>query len=126
MEQRLGNMRGREVWFDVVEKTGGPVGTGGDIVGGVVMDGEISKYDCKGLFSVAINGWDEEADVLRERIGIGVLRGPVLSDKLMDLAVKKLRAKLVIGRGWNAGDSIVRGIDGWVLSFVFLGGRWIS
>jgi hypothetical protein len=35
-------MRGGEVWFDVVEKTGGPVGACRDIVGGAVVDGEVS------------------------------------------------------------------------------------
>jgi hypothetical protein len=39
-------MRGRKIWFDVVEKTSGPVGAGRDVVGGVVMDGEVPKYDC--------------------------------------------------------------------------------
>jgi hypothetical protein len=69
---------------------------------------------------VAVDGWDEEVDVLREGVGIGVLGGPVLSDKLMDLVVEKLRAKLVVCRGRDAGDGIVRCIDGWVFSFVFL------
>jgi hypothetical protein len=75
------------------------------------------------LFGVAIDGWDEEADVLRERVGVSVLRGPVFSDKLVDLIVEKLRTELVIGRGWNAGDSIVRGIDGRVFSLGFLEGE---
>jgi hypothetical protein len=39
-------VRGREVWFDVVEETGGPVGAGWDVVGSVVMDGKVPKYDC--------------------------------------------------------------------------------
>jgi hypothetical protein len=73
---------------------------------------------------VAIDGWDEKADVLRERVGISsVLRGPVFSDKLVDLIVEKLRAELVIGRGWNAGDSIVRGIDRRIFSLGFLEGK---
>jgi hypothetical protein len=38
-------MRGRKIWLNVVEEAGGPVGAGRDIVGGVVMDGEISQYD---------------------------------------------------------------------------------
>jgi hypothetical protein len=35
-------MRGRKIWFDVVEKAGGPVGASRDIVGSVVMDGEVT------------------------------------------------------------------------------------
>jgi hypothetical protein len=72
---------------------------------------------------VAVDGWDEEADVLREGVGVGVVGGPVLSDELMDLAVEKFRAELVISRGRNAGDSIVGCIDGWVFSLVFLEGE---
>jgi hypothetical protein len=84
------------------------------------MDGKVSKEDCTGLFSVAVNGWDEEANVLRKGVGIGVLGGPVVSNKLMDLVVEEFRAELVISGGRNAGDRIVRCIDGWVISFVFL------
>jgi hypothetical protein len=69
---------------------------------------------------VAIDGWDEETDILGERVGVGVLGGPVLCDKLMDLTMEKLRAVLVLCRGRDTGDSIVRCIDGWVFSFVFL------
>jgi hypothetical protein len=35
-------MRGRKIGLDMVEEAGGPVGAGRDIVGGVVMDGEVS------------------------------------------------------------------------------------
>jgi hypothetical protein len=72
---------------------------------------------------MAIDGRDKEADVLREGVGICVLGGPVLGDKLMDLVVEKLRAELVISGGRNAGNSIVRCVDGWVLSFVLLEGE---
>jgi hypothetical protein len=72
---------------------------------------------------VAIDGWDKEADVLREWAGGGVLGGPVFSHKLMDLIVEKLRAKLVISGCRNAGNSIVRCIDGWVFSLVLLEGE---
>jgi hypothetical protein len=123
MEERLGDMRGREIWFDVVEKAGGSVGAGRDIVGGVVMNGEVSQYDSTWLFCVAIYGWDKEADVLRQGVGIGVLGGPVFSHKLMDLVVEKLRAELVFSGCRNAGNSIVRYIDGWVFSLVFLEGE---
>jgi hypothetical protein len=69
---------------------------------------------------VAIDGWDEEADVLREGVGVGVVRGPIFSDKLMDLTVEKFRAELVVSGGRDAGNSIVRCVDGWVFSLVFL------
>jgi hypothetical protein len=72
---------------------------------------------------MAIDGRDKEADVLREGVGIRVLGGPILGDKLMDLVVEKLRAELVISGGRNAGNSIVRCIDGWVFSFVLLEGE---
>jgi hypothetical protein len=52
-----------------------------------------------------------------------VLGGPVFSNKLMDLVVEKLRAELVISGGRNAGNSIVRCIDGWVFSLVLLEGE---
>jgi hypothetical protein len=99
-------MRGRKIGLDVVEETGGPVGAGRDIMGGVVMDGKVSEYHCTWLFCVAVDGWDEETDILGERVGIGVLGGPVLGDKLMDLTMEKFRAILVLRRDRDAGDSI--------------------
>jgi hypothetical protein len=69
---------------------------------------------------VAIDGRDEEADVLREGVGVGVVSWPIFSDKLMDLTVEKLRAELVLSGGRDAGNSIVRCIDGWVFSLGFL------
>jgi hypothetical protein len=116
-------MRGREVWFDVVEETGGPVGAGRDIMCGVVMEGEVTQYDCIWLFCVAVDGWDEEADVLGEGVGISVLGGPVFSDELVNLVVEKLRAELVFCGSRDAGDSIVRCIYRWVFSFVLLEGE---
>jgi hypothetical protein len=52
-----------------------------------------------------------------------VLGGPVLGDKVMDLVVEKFRAELVISGCRNAGNSIVRCIDGWVFSLVLLEGE---